>query len=362
MHFVFTAPRYHTNQHFAVKALQDAGHKVSFLALKRRHSEVYDALHPTVLGESWITRVFRRERLTMPPVARFVRAMRNLKPDVVVVRNPLSAYGMLAVATARLMRCTVVLYSQTPVYLTFRWWQRLILSSPAWVWRAKWITPVLGNPDVHPPAFSALRYVPFVMEPQTAPERRQWYRNDEINVLCVAKFMERKNHRLLLQAISRLSTHHPLRATIVGECKSEEAQSRLAEIRGVCRSLGLESRVHFKTNLSYWEVQQEYDKHDLFVLPSHNEPAAVTPLEAMSHSLPVICSDSNGTQCYIRPYENGYVFRADDLDDLEDCMKRIFSDPVRLLEMGTRSYEIVVEEHSPEQYVESLVSIANGDG
>ena len=35
-------------------------------------------------------------------------------------------------------------------------------------------------------------------------------------------------------------------------------------------------------------------------------------LEAMAHSLPVICSDSNGTQCYIRPGENGYVFGTDD--------------------------------------------------
>ena len=35
LRFVFTAPRYHTNQHYAVKALLDAGHEVSFLALRR---------------------------------------------------------------------------------------------------------------------------------------------------------------------------------------------------------------------------------------------------------------------------------------------------------------------------------------
>ena len=47
-------------------------------------------------------------------------------------------------------------------------------------------------------------------------------------------------------------------------------------------------------------------------LPSSDEPAAVSHLEAMSHSLPVICSDSNGTRCYIRQGENGYVFRTGD--------------------------------------------------
>ena len=131
MHFVFTAPRYHSNQHFAMKALLDAGHDVSFLALTRRHSEIYDALHPTILGESWISRVLRRERLRLPPVAHLVSTMWALKPDVVVVRDPLTAYGALAAATARLTRSKVILYSQTPAHHKFRWWQRLIRSSPA---------------------------------------------------------------------------------------------------------------------------------------------------------------------------------------------------------------------------------------
>ncbi len=41
MHFVYTAPRYHTNQHFSVKALIDSGHRVSFLALTRGQSKEY---------------------------------------------------------------------------------------------------------------------------------------------------------------------------------------------------------------------------------------------------------------------------------------------------------------------------------
>ena len=362
MHFVFTAPRYHTNQHFAMKALLDAGHEVSFLALKRRHSEVYDALDPTILGESSASRVFRRERMSTPPVPHFVREMWDLKPDVVVVRNPLSAYGMLSIVTARLMRSTVVFYSQTPVFRPFGWWQKFIRSSPAWAAKAKWITPVLGDPDDHPQAFDALRYVPFVMEPQTAPHQRRWFRNNTINVLCVAKFMERKNHRLFLQAISRLSARHRVRATIIGECSGDPARARLAEIKRFQGYLGLEKEVHFRTNLSYWDVQREYTEHDLFVLPSSDEPAAVSPLEAMSHSLPVISSDTNGTKCYIRPGENGYVFRTDDLEDLEQCMERVVTDRGTLMQMGARSYDLVVSEHSPARYVDSLVAIAEGHG
>lgn len=43
---------------------------------------------------------------------------------------------------------------------------------------------------------------------------------------------------------------------------------------------------------------------------------------------------SQWPQCYIRPGENGFVFRSDDLDDLEACLHKIVSDRKRLVEMG----------------------------
>ena len=141
-----------------------------------------------------------------------------------------------------------------------------------------------------------------------------------------------------------------------------EHKRELAELKEFRASLGLTDKVCFKTNMSFLDVQREYAMHDLFVLPSRDEPAAVSPLEAMAHSLPVICSDSNGTQCYIRPDENGYVFRTDDVDDLEECMERVISDRDTLVEMGARGYELVVSEHSPDRYVERLVAIAGENG
>ena len=357
VHFLFTAPRYHTNQHFAVKALLDAGHEVSFLALTRRHSEVYDVLSPTVL-ESSVT--LRAIGLRTPPPLKLAGLMMRGKPDAVVVRNPNSAYGFLSAATARLARRTVVFYSQTPMHRKLKWWERFVRALPAWLAGAKWITPVLGSPEDHSPAFGALRYVPFVMEQQTAPERRDWCGGTSVNVLCIAKFMRRKNHHLFVQAIARLTEKYDVRATIIGECTTTDGEELLAEINRLVSMLGVEGRVQIKLNLPYVEVQKEYTNHDLFVLPSRDEPAAVSPLEAMSHSLPVICSDSNGTQCYIRPSENGYVFRTDDLDDLVAYMERIISDRDRLKEMGARSYELVISEHSPAKYVEKMVAIAEG--
>ena len=359
MHFLFTAPRYHTNQHFAVKSLLDAGHQVTFLALSKGQSEIYDALHPAILTESSTMRAFG---VSAPPLLNLWRAMWRLIPDAVVVRNPNSAFGVMTVAMARLMRHTVIFYSQTPMHRRLTLWRRLARSVPARFAGAKWITPVLGSSDVCPPAFSAMRYVPFVMEPQTAPAQKRWFRDGAINVLCLGKMEVRKNHRMFLHAIASLSEMHPVRATVIGECTTSEQQRELRDLEDLRSALGLSGKVCFKTNLSYWDVHLEYARHDLFVLPSRDEPAAVSHLEAMSHSLPVICSDSNGTQCYIRPGENGYVFRTDDSDNLVECMETIISDRSRLKEMGARSYELVVSEHSPERFLQALLSISAGRG
>ena len=359
MHFLFTAPRYHTNQHFAVKALLDAGHQVTFMALGLGQSEVYDSLSPTVLADSATMHAIG---IQLPPLFEFWGLIQRLKPDVVVVRDPNTTYGLLSIATARVMRRTVVFYSQTLMHRNLRWCERFIRSFPAWVAGAKWITPVLGSPDAYSPAIGALRYVPFVMEPQTAPVQKQWFHGGVINVLSVGKFQRRKNHRMFLRVVARLLERYPIRATIIGECTTEEHKIELAEVRKLHQDLGLGDRVRFQINMPFHFVQQEYAKHDLFVLPSRDEPAAVSHLEAMSHSLPAICSDTNGTQCYIRPGENGYVFRTDDLDHLVECMERIISDRARLVEMGARSYELVISEHSPAKYVNKLVAIAEGRG
>ena len=51
------------------------------------------------------------------------------------------------------------------------------------------------------------------------------------------------------------------------------------------------------------------------------------------------------------------MFKTDDVDDLVDCMESIISDRGRLVDMGVMSYELVVSEHSPERYLETLLGL-----
>ena len=360
--FVFTGPWYHTNQRYAAKALVDAGHEVTFLVLRRGSKEVFDEFTPDVrlvVGKS-----AGKDHIEegAPPFIGLWRQLRNLNPDVVVVREHGHPYAPLATVVARLLGCRVLFYKLTPVHRKLGWWKRTQGSLSAWVASAKWTSPLLGSPALHPPAFGALRYVPFVMEAQTSPIERLWFRGGVLNCLCVATFRPRKSHRLLLEAIAGLSHQYAIQTTIIGECVSEDHQRHIDELKVLRDSLGLTDKLRFRTNLPYSEVQQEYAMHDLFVLPSRDEPAGIALLEAMAHSLPVICSDTCGLQSCVHSGENGYVFKSDDAEDLQECIERIVSNRVRLVEMGRRSYDIVVAEHSPEEYVKSMLELAGHGG
>ena len=379
MHFLFIAPAYHTNQHFPVKALLEAGHEVSFFALKSIQCEEHEALIPTVLGYSSTFDMLLRlvgkcigkklveipsnistRRGGIPPVFKLWNEMRRRRPSVVIIRDPLhSAYGRLSVLLAKLIGDRLIFYSLRPKHRRLKEWQRLVYSFALWTTGAEWITPVLGDPEHCGPAFGRLHYLPFVIPPQTNPEEKQWFIGGMVNILDVGKFRPRKNHRLFLEVINNLSKRYPIRGTIIGACSIPDERHELEQLKKYRKILGLEDKVDFKVNLSFAEIQEEYSKHDVFVLPSRDEPMGISLLEAMSHSLPVLCSDSAGAMYYIRPGENGFVFHTNDPSDLEIYLDRILGNRKKLLSMGQRSYEFVVSEYAPERYVDALVSLVN---
>ena len=225
---------------------------------------------------------------------------------------------------------------------------------------ATWFTPSLGDPEKYPMPKPARHYVPFVMMPQASPEERPWFGNGHVNLLHVGKFVPGKKHRLFLEAISRLYRRFPLRATIVGECSTPAHRAELDRVTLLRARLELDGIVDIETNVPHLAMGELYASHDVLVVCS-GEVVVVSPLEAMAHSLPVVCSDDNGVIRYLRRGENGLVFRSGDVGDLEACIESMIEDRDRLVSMGRRSYELVITEHAPRRYVDVLVEMAGGE-
>ncbi|HSJ08232.1 MAG TPA: glycosyltransferase family 4 protein [Longimicrobiales bacterium] len=355
LRIAFVAPRYHTNQHLAMKALLDSGHQVRFYALFRGQSETYDALTPDVLGLGWASRVAdrtfnRRGTLDfraawgLPPILPFMLRLKRFRPDVLVVRNPNYAFSFLAMLSGRLLRARLVLYTQGALRRPAPQGRRTVHRALMRTFGASWITPVIGEGT----PLTGAHLVPFVADLSAAPKSGGWLRDDSLRILTIGKFIPRKNHLLLLGAMARLPAI-PLKLTIIGECSSADHERFLADVVAERDHLGLQDRVSIRTNVPYDAVQEEYSAHDVFVLASSREPAAVSVLEALAHGIPAICSDSNGTRYSIRPGVNGFVFRSDDGKDLERRLMEIWHRRGDLPGMGARAREVAEQEHSPEQ-------------
>lgn len=88
---------------------------------------------------------------------------------------------------------------------------------------------------------------------------------------------------------------------------------------------------------------------------SPEERASISQLEAMSCSLPVICSDTNGSACYVEEGVNGFLFRDNDMEDLREKIKTMVSDRKRILDMGRNSYELICSKYQFRNYYEAVM-------
>lgn len=125
---------------------------------------------------------------------------------------------------------------------------------------------------------------------------------------------------LLLEALPKILRHQPeVRLLLVGGGPQEEL------IRQKTKELGLGRHVVFTGRVPHDQVQEYYNQVDIFVYPrlSMRLTELVTPLkplEAMAQGRLVVASDVGGHKELIDDRENGYLFKADDVDALADTL------------------------------------------
>lgn len=376
MRVLYVAPRYHTNQISVVKGWMDSGHQVMFISQFKSTPEDYHILEPIILGYSRLAdgilsiaaKLFYRNKYTkakeyrlkvkagIPPIKKMKWYLNNFRPDIVIVRER-ALYNIPFYNYCKKRGIPCILYNQSPVWdvanrdsgLAHR---MLISLLPKYR-----ITPVLGNEGANKIKMKNTVYVPFVIEPRIAPEDKTHLFNGKIQILCVARYEERKNLFMLVDVINDLIKKYDIFLTIIGEATDEMQLGYYRRLQDRIKEYGINEKVLLLKNLDMESMYREYGKADLFVLPSSNERASISQLEAMSCSVPVICSETNGTACYIKNGKNGYVFRELDRKDLEEKIEMIISHKKVLLQMGKCSYNEVIENYQFSNYYRNIMDI-----
>ncbi len=372
MRFLYVAPRYHTNQTDIMKGLKEHGDEVCFVSHYAAAIEDYSCVQPIVLGYSRLYRLFdwlyvnviRRKdpeaivfkiRHGFPPMRRLRKIIYGYGPDLVILRER-SVYSMAAYLLCRKKGYPCILYNQTPL------WTEPLKTDPAHRLAAKLspklrMTPVMGTERAGASPGEYDYFVPFVVDPQRAQQDRTYFDEGALHILCIGKYETRKHHLMLLRIVDRLREKYRIRLTLVGEATNHFQKEYCGQVRAYVAQHRLEDIVTVRTNVPRNGMEREYLAADVYVIPSTREMASVSQLEAMSYSLPVICSDKNGTACYVEDGVTGYLFRDCDEADLQAKLDAMLSDRERMVRMGAAGYRALSEKYNFGTYYAAVMEM-----
>lgn len=372
MKFLYVAPRYHTNQMDIMKGLVQDGHEVRFISHYAALIEDYSCVTPIVLGYSALYRlidflyvkvIHRKDPNAIvfkiqhgfPPMGKLKRLICGFAPDLVILRER-SLYSMAAYYICKKKGYPCILYNQNPLWSEppkTDFAHRLVARMTP----ALRMTPVMGKKRPGTVVRENDFFVPFVVNPQRAPESRSYFADGRIHILCIGKYEIRKHHLMLLQAAERLKDKYEIQVTLVGEATNRFQKEYCGQVRKFVKDHRLEDMVTVKTNVERRDMEGEYLAADLYVIPSTLEMASVSQLEAMSYSLPVIVSDTNGTACYVEDGVTGLWFRDCDSGDFQDRLEEMLSDRERMKEMGAAGYRALLEKYNYKCYLDTVMGM-----
>jgi glycosyltransferase EpsD len=161
--------------------------------------------------------------------------------------------------------------------------------------------------------------------------------NDAL-ILSVGELIPRKNHEVIIKAISILNDPK-IKYIICG------IGPRLEFLKNLSKKLKIEDKVQF--------IGQRYDigeilkVSDVFVHPSTREGLGIAPIEAMAVGLPIITSNVQGLKDFSITGKTGYCLGPNDIIGYKEAIKELLNNPELRKSMGNYNKN-AVEKYSIE--------------
>lgn len=173
------------------------------------------------------------------------------------------------------------------------------------------------------------------------PTRAEAFDQARAAVLFVGRLQARKRVDLLLRACAALPADRQPALWIVGDGPVRaELEALAGQVYPAAQFFGARHGP---------ALDPLFDTSDLFVLPG---TGGLALQQAMSHALPVIAAEADGTQADLVRPENGWQLVPGSLGNLTETLDQALSDPARLRRMGLESYRIVAQEINLERMVD----------
>lgn len=183
------------------------------------------------------------------------------------------------------------------------------------------------------------------------------FSKNEIILTSVGQLSKRKNHEIVLDAISKIQNKN-IRYLIVGEGELRQFLENKAS------ELDIDSQVEFLGYRS--DIDVILNSTDIYIFPSLQEGLPVALMEAMAEGLPVIASNIRGDVDLISSDVNGLLFNPKNSEELSIQIERMTeSDQLREKFAGNqkkiiKKFDIkMIEKKMNEVYTQGNKSMSN---
>ena len=125
---------------------------------------------------------------------------------------------------------------------------------------------------------------------------------DDFILLSVGELSPRKNHEVVIRAMSVLKNNDKLNKLEYVICGRGNYET---ELRKIAQDLNVIEHVHFLGFRA--DIAEICNCADLFIFMSHQEGLPVALMEAMACGLPAVCSDIRGNTDLIEDQKTGLI-------------------------------------------------------
>lgn len=173
-----------------------------------------------------------------------------------------------------------------------------------------------------------------------------------IRLLMLGRLNKQKGHDIALKALASLNhEQYDWKLDIVG---SGEEFDRITNL---IKQLGLEDRVELWD--ATLDVVEEYQNHDMLLMPSRWEGLGLTAIEAMAAGRLVIAANVDGLAEVITHGENGLLFIPEDSQDLAKKIRYCIDNPEGAKQIASKARSHTKEKYDLSRMVDSYRAIYN---
>jgi len=155
-------------------------------------------------------------------------------------------------------------------------------------------------------------------------------KNKVLKLISTGRLIERKGYSYLINA---LENQDNIELTLIGDGNLRN------ELESLSKELNVNVRFPGKKNKA--EIIKELQNSDIFILPSLNEGMSNSILEAMACGLPIITTDTGGSEELIDG--NGFIVKKEDSINLFRSLEKYRKDPILVAKHGKLSRDLALQ-------------------